>query len=132
MNDVIKEWVQKAEGDFQTAQRELAATDNPNHDAVCFHAQQCVEKLIKALLIAHRATPGKTHNLIFLSQTLHKLHPTWNPDLKDLRLLTHAAVVFRYPGETAESEDAEEAFTTATKLRRCLLHKLENFPVEGS
>jgi len=38
MNNVIREWVQKAEGDFQTAQRELAVTEYPNHDAVCFHA----------------------------------------------------------------------------------------------
>jgi len=39
MNDVIREWVHKDEGDFATASRELAATDSPNFDAVCFHAQ---------------------------------------------------------------------------------------------
>ena len=100
--------------------------------SVISFAQQCVEKFIKALLIAHQTAPGKTHNLIFLSQNLHKLHPAWNPNLKDLRLLTHAAVVFRYPGETAESEDADEVFTTVAKLRKGLLHELENFPEEGN
>jgi len=124
MNDVIREWVRKAEGDFQTAQRELAVTDTPNHDAVCFHAQQCIEKLIKALLISRKQIPGKTHNLIYLSQSLHEIHPDWAPDLKDLRLLSHAAVAFRYPGETAEPEDAKEAFSTAARLRAELIAML--------
>ena len=39
MNDVIKEWIAKAQGDFRTAQRELAAAEAPNFAAACFHAQ---------------------------------------------------------------------------------------------
>jgi HEPN domain-containing protein len=45
MNDVVQEWVSKAEGDYRTANREFAVTDEPNFDAVCYHAQQCIEKL---------------------------------------------------------------------------------------
>jgi HEPN domain-containing protein len=37
------EWVEKAEGDWHTAGRELKATEFPNYDAVCFHAQQCAD-----------------------------------------------------------------------------------------
>jgi len=51
MNGTVKEWVLKAEADFATAGRELQATTAQNYDAVCFHAQQCVEKLMKALLL---------------------------------------------------------------------------------
>jgi HEPN domain-containing protein len=40
--------VTKAEGDFLTAGRELRARKSPNYDAVCFHAQQCAEKYLKA------------------------------------------------------------------------------------
>ena len=47
MNDTVKEWIQKAEKDYATATRELAALEQPNYDAVCFHAQQCIEKLMK-------------------------------------------------------------------------------------
>lgn len=50
MNPITIEWADKAEGDFATAQRELDAADHPNYDAVCFHAQQCVEKYLKACL----------------------------------------------------------------------------------
>jgi hypothetical protein len=42
MNSIVSEWVEKAEGDFQTAEREMRARKAPNYDAVCFHAQQKV------------------------------------------------------------------------------------------
>ena len=50
MNEVVREWIDKAEGDYLTATREVGA-DPPNYDAACFHAQQCIEKLLKGLLI---------------------------------------------------------------------------------
>jgi HEPN domain-containing protein len=43
------EWVSKAEGDWTMAQRERRAAD-PVWDGICFHAQQCAEKYIKAFL----------------------------------------------------------------------------------
>ena len=39
MNELTLEWVQKAEGDYDTARRELRLRRLPNYDAVCFHAQ---------------------------------------------------------------------------------------------
>jgi hypothetical protein len=50
MKPITSEWADKAEGGFATAQRELNVPDHPNYDAVCFHAQQCVEKYLKACL----------------------------------------------------------------------------------
>jgi hypothetical protein len=50
MNQLTIEWVDKAEGDFSTALREFRVRKSPNYDAVCFHAQQCVEKYLKARL----------------------------------------------------------------------------------
>ena len=63
MNATVKEWVTKAEGDYATAGRELHATESPNYDAVCFHAEQAVEKLMKAMLIHLSVTPPRTHVL---------------------------------------------------------------------
>ncbi len=40
MNGTVKEWIAKAEADYSTATRELKATESPNFNAVCFHAQQ--------------------------------------------------------------------------------------------
>jgi HEPN domain-containing protein len=50
MTSQVAEWISKAEGDFLTAGRELRARKSPNYDAVCFHAQQCAEKYLKAVL----------------------------------------------------------------------------------
>jgi HEPN domain-containing protein len=121
MNDTVKEWLEKAKRDFATARRELDAEEEPNYDAVCFHAQQGVEKLMKGLLIHLGVIPTKTHDLAYLNQLLSPVCPTWNWPLEELRFLTRAAVSFRYPGETATREDAEQAFAKASRLRENLL-----------
>jgi|SRR5579884_555924 len=43
------EWVEKAEGDLKVARREMEAGD-PVWNVVCFLAQQCGEKYLKAFL----------------------------------------------------------------------------------
>ena len=48
MNELTREWIEKAEGDWRTSARELRARRHPNYDAVCFHAQQAAEKYLKA------------------------------------------------------------------------------------
>lgn len=116
MASVIDEWVRKARADLATARRELAATTDPNLDAVCFHAQQGVEKLLKACLIhAGREVP-RTHDLVQLARM------TVAPPLQDERLLdellflSRAAVEYRYPGDSAEVEDAREALEIACRI----------------
>jgi|SRR6516225_1822665 len=120
MNGTVKEWVLKAEADFATAGRELQATANPNYDAVCFHAQQCVEKLMKALLIHLGVTPPKTHDLGALEALLTPVCPAWSWAAQDLRFLTRASVDFRYPGEQADKEEARQAHEIAGSLRQRL------------
>ena len=92
-------------------------TENPNYDAVCFHAQQCVEKLMKAVLISRNQLPPKTHDLVRLNGLLTAAVPEWSWPVPDLRLLDRAAVDFRYPGESADSEEAQQVFAVAAVLR---------------
>lgn len=66
MKPITQEWVNKAEGDFATAQRELQVQHMPNYDAVCFHAQQCIEKYLKAYLQEENIAFTKTHDLSVL------------------------------------------------------------------
>lgn len=124
MNDVVREWVDKAEGDYLTATREIRA-DPPNYDAVCFRAQQCIEKLLKAALIAAEEIPPKTHDLTVLSDLLGTLAPEWNWPVEDLRLPSRSAVVFRYPGESAGGEEAEAALNVSKPMRDRLRAFLE-------
>lgn len=124
MNDVAREWVEKAKGDCLTATRELQA-DPPNYDAVCFHAQQCVEKLMKAALIVRGEVPPKTHDLAVLSNLLSSARPDWSWPIEDLRLLSRSAVIFRYPGESAGPEEARAALLASKGMRDRLLQLLE-------
>jgi HEPN domain-containing protein len=124
MNGTVKEWISKAEGDYATAARELRATESPNYDAACFHAEQCAEKLMKALLIHLGVTPPRTRDLATLDRLLAPVCPGWSWPVEELRLLTRAAVDFRYPGESADEDEASESFQIATRMRamlRCLL-----------
>jgi hypothetical protein len=63
MSKVVQEWIRKADSDWRTANLIWGAPE-PNYDAVCFHTQQCVEKMMKALLISRQQVPPYTHNLI--------------------------------------------------------------------
>lgn len=124
MNDVIREWADKAEADFLTARREIEVSDRPNYDAVCFHAQQCVEKLIKAVLILHGQLPPRTHDLTRLSGLLSAAVATWSWPITDLRLLDRAAVDFRYPGESADLPEARQSLAIAAAMREALIREL--------
>ncbi|NOZ21960.1 MAG: HEPN domain-containing protein [Planctomycetes bacterium] len=111
------EWVAKAEGDGTTARREFDAQTNPNHDAVCFHAQQCAEKYLKARLVEAGETFPKTHDLSALLDLVLPFEPSWVTLREDLDRLTDLAVEVRYPGLTADRDDAAKALHMAEKLR---------------
>ncbi len=124
MNETVKEWVIKAEDDLATAGREFRVIERPNFDAVCFHAQQCVEKLMKGLLIHLGVIPPKSHDLVRLSRLLAGVCGEWSWPLEELRFLTRAAVDYRYPGESADQEEAVMALSIATRMREKLLSLL--------
>ena len=117
MKPLTHEWVRKAEGDFATATRELRARKSPNYDAACFHAQQCVEKYLKACLQEEDIPFGRTHNLSALLDLLLPIEPTWESLRPSLRALTAFAVDFRYPGEAADKAEAREALTLCRSVR---------------
>ena len=73
MNPLTTEWIEKAEGDLLTAQREYRARNRPNYDAVCFHAQHVAEKYLKAFLQENGFAIPKTHMLLDLLALCLKL-----------------------------------------------------------
>ncbi len=66
MKTETEDWIEKAEGDWATMNREHQVEVNPNYDAVCFHAQQCAEKYLKGRLFEAGASFKKTHDLLNL------------------------------------------------------------------
>jgi HEPN domain-containing protein len=125
MNPITKEWIDKAEGDFNTSRRELEAPNNPNYDAVCFHAQQCIEKYLKARLQEANIAFGKTHDLASLLDMILAIEPGWNTIRADLQALTVFAVAYRYPGDSADENDAREAVMRCEKVRLVVRQSLD-------
>lgn len=117
MKQITSEWIAKAEADFATAQRELDATENPNHDAVCFHAQQTIEKYPKAFLQEADIPFPRTHDLSELLALTLSREPTWASMAADLNVLSAFAVEYRYPGDSADFEEAKEAFEKCQSVR---------------
>lgn len=127
MTAVVEEWMRKAEGDYLTATREFRA-DPPNYDAACYHAQQCIEKLLKALLISRDVVPPKTHDLVLLDSLVRPVEASWAWRIEDIRLLSRAATVFRYPGEIAGQDEAEASLAVCAPMRTRLLLLLHSKP----
>lgn len=128
MKPITREWVEKAEGDWATLTREFRARKNPNYDAVCFHAQQCAEKYLKARLQEAGISFSKTHDLEKLLNDLLPVEPNWNVFRNEAIALTSFAVEFRYPGMKAVKSDAKEAVKHCRLIRK-IVRQAFNLPV---
>ena len=95
---VVSEWVLKADNDLKTGFYTLEMDDECPTDTVCFHAQQCVEKYLKALLVLKSIPFPKTHNI---EELIGLLPEDSRPKLadRDQDRLTEYASVTRYPGD---------------------------------
>lgn len=85
--------------------------------SACFHAQQCAEKYLKALLVAKASVFPKTHDLLVLYDLVEKAGVTITVEAKQLQILSDYAVWTRYPGEDPTVEDAREAIVIAKRVR---------------
>ncbi len=81
---------------------------------------------MKGLLVTFSENPPKTHNLEVLGRLINEKSSSWNAKSSDLRLLTHAASDFRYPGETASLPIAERTRQVAIELRESILKEIHN------
>lgn len=117
MKPITQEWVDKAEGDWTSAIREVVVLTNPNYDLVCFLTQQCAEKYLKANLQEEGIAPPKVHDLEKLMDLLVPIQPFWSVLLPALDQLSDYAVSFRYPGHSADKKEAEDAVERCREVR---------------
>ncbi len=104
--DIIREWVAKAENDLKNAVHTLTMGQDCPTDTVAFHAQQCVEKYLKAILLSEAIPFPKTHSIRALMALLPKpVHVSLDGASQDR--LTAYATVMRYPDAGPEPTLAE-------------------------
>lgn len=126
MKPLTDEWIRKAEEDYRVAKREMEA-EPPSFNTVCFHAQQCVEKYLKAVLQENEIAFQKVHDLeVLLDQCL-----SFIPELDKLRenaqKLNVFAVEVRYPGFEAQHKDAKEALLSMERAVKVLKGYFKRF-----
>ncbi|MBI2899893.1 MAG: HEPN domain-containing protein [Planctomycetes bacterium] len=116
---VAAEWVQKAESDVLSARHLLKIKAGCPTDAVCFHAQQCVEKYVKALLVVRNVDFPRTHDIGELIALLCG-RPRFGLPPDEERRLTGYATVARYPSgyDPIPLTEARRPVRLARQVRR--------------
>jgi HEPN domain-containing protein len=97
--------LKKAEQDRYVMDRLLADPAVPD-EAIGFHAQQAVEKAIKAVLAHQRIAYRRTHNLKQLVRVLNDAGVSCPPELSEAAALTPFAVELRYDMLPVHDDDA--------------------------
>jgi HEPN domain-containing protein len=116
---IVRGWIEKAESDLKNARLVLGAAEDCPADTVAFHAQQCAEKYLKALLVFEGIDFPKTHDLDALIGLLPGTH-TIPLSVEEQRRLTSYATVTRYPGdyEPVTLANARRAVALARRVRK--------------
>jgi HEPN domain-containing protein len=94
--DIAKEWFNFGLSDYQVASYLMNMKPKPI-EIICYHCQQCVEKLLKGCIALNGGEILKTHDLI----ALNKICIEYNFNFKDIKNecidLTDYGVQVRYP-----------------------------------
>jgi HEPN domain-containing protein len=116
INDPLS-WVERAEEDYLMARSALRRR-KPFTYSACFHAQQCAEKYLKAILVSKGVAFAKVHDLLLLSGQCEKAGVLVAIEAKQLSTLSDYAVRVRYPGDDPTPDEAREAVEIAKAMRR--------------
>jgi HEPN domain-containing protein len=110
-NEIVQEWIEKAEEDFGFASLILEQTDY--FAQVCFHFQQAAEKYLKAFIIANNLQFRAIHNLLELLNICRAQEPGIAGLEEACRYLNPIYIDTRYPVHWPTHYDRE----TATQAR---------------
>jgi HEPN domain-containing protein len=110
-------WIERAEEDLVVA-RSILRRKQPLINSACYHAHQCAEKYLKAVLITKDAVFPKTHDLLMLSTLCDEVGIIVPIDPKILNALNDYSINIRYPGETPSLQDARDAVKIAQSVRK--------------
>jgi HEPN domain-containing protein len=115
--ELVEQWRRKASQDLETAEHLLGTTRF--HEAIAFHAQQAVEKYLKALLVCRQVEFPKTHDIGRLLDCLATFDPETAAGLRDADELTPFGVEMRYPSDAPEllPGEASDAVEVARRVK---------------
>lgn len=125
-----KEWFTIAKSDLDSANFLTNMKPFPS-SIICYHCQQCVEKLLKGFIAFNGGNIQKTHSLLKLNKICAEYDPTFDTLLSECVDLDDYATNVRYPFfEELLAEDALVAIKNAKTVFSFLIEKLQSAGVE--
>jgi len=120
----VKLWIKKADADLRASKKLLDLNEEPW--LITFHAQQAIEKYLKAYLIYKQVRFKKTHDILKLLELCINEDKDFEEVKKlDLSRFKEYATNFRYPSYYEPSlDEAKEAIEIAEKVREFILKKI--------
>ncbi|MFA6979993.1 MAG: HEPN domain-containing protein [Ignavibacteriaceae bacterium] len=121
----VKKWINYAEEDLRLAKHSLTLESGCPFRLTAYHAQQCAEKYLKALLVSHQIDFPYTHSITRLLEICSELINT--NELTEAEILTPFAITTRYPGEDEEvtKEEAIDAIRIADLVKEKIILQLK-------
>lgn len=107
----------KAAGDEVTLEKLTSDADVPD-EVLGFHAQQAIEKLLKAVLAHAGAAPPRSHDLAYLHGLLEETGVDPPAGLEELQALTLWATEFRYEETLGQTLERSRALELVRAVRR--------------
>ena len=131
----MKPHIDEAWRSLRLADRDITAFDLLKNEPevhvsiVCFHAQQAVEKSLKAVLYAHQIKFERTHDLVKLARLLDDRGITLPVSNDQLRVLNPFAVTFRYDDLEIELITRDDTATLVADVRQWAEKQVHNAAV---
>jgi len=104
--DLARRFLAVADRDIKTLHVLIGAAESDDQ-AIGFHAQQAIEKCLKAVLSAHQIVFRKTHDLAELLDLLRDKERTLPPNADSIDTLNPFAVTLRYDLFETEAVDRD-------------------------
>jgi HEPN domain-containing protein len=123
--DYLNNWLFRANEDIAVIEKLFESGPDLYASIICFHAQQAVEKFLKAFLVFHNIDFPKTHDLDFLLLECQKISNV-NFDV-DLGSLTDFGVSVRYPDDfyVPDKEETIQFRDIALKVKKIVEDNLK-------
>ncbi|MEI7726350.1 MAG: HEPN domain-containing protein [Bacteroidota bacterium] len=123
-NNEWHKWIEYAENDFEAA-KILSAQVKPKFEIICYHCQQCAEKMLKGYIALNNGKLQKIHDLVVLCETC----ATWDSDFE--KIIGHCSDLTIYVSEVRypnvleiEHYHMQNAINDAVNIKDFVLSKL--------
>ena len=120
INPLTLEEVRAAEQHWAGIKMLQQALTSHLYNPICFHAQQCVEKYLKAWLQEANLRVPRTHDLNALLDFIVPMHPEWRKWHTDFDTFEPYAVDVRYGKHFATAAEVENAVRVCGEVRTAI------------